>query len=127
MKTDWVTAVLLSLLVAGCSPSERPPPPVPPPAPNRTYRGSLITDKAPYEWRDGAKLHFFRGKYWLLGGWTVGPRKAWDGDITTDEIWSSPDLATWTLERKHVHMVTEDDFRRFQEGPDARWTPDDKS
>jgi len=85
----------------------------------RHYTGSLITDKAPYEWRDGAKLHFFKGKYWLLGGWTVGPRKSWDGDQTTNEIWSSPDLITWTLERKHLHF-------KVTEGPDARgnarWT-----
>lgn len=79
------------------------------------YLGSTITEEAPYEWRDGAKLHFFKGKYWLLGGWTVGPRKSWNGDDTTNEIWSSPDLASWTLERKHVSQPK-------QEGPDARWT-----
>src|SRR5687768_4371612 len=79
------------------------------------YTGSLISDKAPYEWRDGAKLHFFKGKYWLLGGWVNGPRKSWDGDDTTNEIWSSPDLVTWTLERKHIAQPA-------TTGPDARWT-----
>src|ERR1051326_6453748 len=93
------------------------------PEPTKKYVGPPITDKAPYEWRDGAKLHFFKGKYWLLGGWTVGPRKSWDGDQTTNEIWSSPDLVTWTLERKHRHVLTEDDIRRLREGPDARWPP----
>lgn len=79
------------------------------------YVGSIITEKAPYEWRDGAMLHFFKGKYWLLGGWVNGPRKSWDGDDTTNEIWSSPDLAAWTLERKHVSQPA-------TTGPDARWT-----
>lgn len=89
-------------------------------APPKKYVGSRLTDKAPYEWRDGAKLHYFRGKYWLLGGWTVGPRKSWDGDATTNEIWSSPDLINWTLAAKHMHF-------KVTEGPDAlanpRWTP----
>src|SRR5437867_3926426 len=64
-------------------------------ASGRVAIGSVITNKAPYEWRDGAKLHFFKGKYWLLGGWVNGPRKSWNGDDTTNEIWSSADLVSW--------------------------------
>lgn len=79
------------------------------------YVGAVLTTKAPYEWRDGARLHFFKNKYWMLGGWTVAPRKSWDGDDTTNEIWSSTDLVSWTLERKHVSNPT-------MKGPDARWT-----
>jgi hypothetical protein len=120
-KMKWLMPILA--LTAGCSPRTEPPAPQAAPAPPRTYTGSLITDKAPYEWRDGARLHFFRGRYWLLGGWTNGPRKSWDGDATTNEIWSSPDLVTWTLERKHRHVLTEEDVLRLMEGPDARWTP----
>src|SRR5918997_971947 len=90
-----VCLVLVSLTIAVNS---APAPGVARPAqPPVQYSGSLITDKAPYEWRDGARLHFFRGKYWLLGGWVNGPRKSWDGDDTTNEIWSSTDLASWTL------------------------------
>ena len=85
---------------------------------SKEYVGSLISDKAPYECRDGAKLHFFRGKYWLLGGWTNAPRKSWGGDDTTNEIWSSPDLVTWTLERTHLRF-------KMSEGPESlansRW------
>ena len=103
--------VLLSLSTAGI-PAAAAQQPQLSPAP---YSGSLITDKAPYEWRDGARLHFFKGKYWLLGGWTNGPRKSWDGVDTTNEIWSSSDLATWTLERKHISQPA-------TTGPDARWT-----
>src|SRR5689334_11288586 len=76
------------------------------------YVGTELTDKAPYEWRDGAKLHFFKGKYWLLGGWTVGPRKSWGGDATTNEIWTSTDLINWKLEVPHIHF-------KVTEGPDA--------
>src|SRR5436305_6582021 len=100
--------VLLGLTVAGRRPDAQAAPP-----PNDL--GERITDKAPYEWRDGARLHFFKGKYWLLGGWTVGPRKSWDGDDTTNEIWSSADLIDWKLEKKHVSKPA-------TEGPDARWT-----
>src|SRR5213078_2546532 len=116
--------LILTLLLTSCSRNAEVSPPhvaskeQPPPAlpePPKKYTGSLITDRAPYEWRDGAKLHFFKGKYWLLGGWTVGPRKSWDGDQTTNEIWSSPDLATWALERKHVSQPA-------MKGPDARWS-----
>jgi hypothetical protein len=93
------------------------------PAMDPKYAGAVLTDKAPYEWRDGAKLHFFKGKYLLLGGWTVGPRKSWDGNATTNEIWSSPDLINWTLARKHVYMGTQVDIDRATEGPDPIWTP----
>ena len=124
--TQFLTtsSVLLMALLISCSPkteqsvqnaASKEARPQAPPGPSRKYTGSLVTDKAPWLWRDGARLHYFRGKYWLLGGWTNGPRKEWDGDDTTNEIWSSPDLATWTLARKHVSKPA-------TEGPDAHWT-----
>jgi hypothetical protein len=83
------------------------------------YVGTQLTDKAPYEWRDGARLVHYQGKYWLLGGWTNGPRKSWSDEDTTNEIWSSSDLINWTLERTHVSFAP---HGPPTEGPDAMWT-----
>jgi hypothetical protein len=84
------------------------------------YVGTELTATAPYEWRDGAKLQFFKGKYWMIGGWTVGPRKSWGGDATTNEIWTSTDLINWKLEVPHIHF-------KVTEGPESlantRFTP----
>lgn len=78
-----------------------------------TYSGSHPTASGGYHQRDGAKLHYFAGKYWMLGGWWHTPPPEWNG-VTTNEVWSSPDLITWTLELPH-----EDDPPTV--GPGARW------
>ncbi|HVH46112.1 MAG TPA: hypothetical protein VM925_27370 [Labilithrix sp.] len=80
-----------------------------------SYVGEMLTRSAGYSWRDGAALKKFRGKYWLLGGWTNGPRPEWDGDDTTNEVLSSTDLVTWKVELRHVSQPS-------TEGRRARWT-----
>ena len=80
-----------------------------------SYVGNVITSAAPYKDRDGAKLHFFNGKYWLLGGWSEGYPE-WDWNQTTNEVWSSADLANWTLELPH-------DSNPPITGAGARWRP----
>lgn len=72
------------------------------------YFGRALTTSAAYSQRDGAALEFFAGKYWLLGGWNAG--------VTTNEVWSSPDLVTWTLELA-------DDPAAPPSGAGARWLP----
>lgn len=89
-----------------------------------TYAFTRLTKTAAYfraekSPRDGAKLHYLTatGKYWLLGGWTPYVNKNapyWDGKITTNEVWSSPDLVTWTLELPHRTLPA-------VSGPGARW------
>lgn len=66
--------------------------------------------------RDGAKLHYLAatGKYWLLGGWSPAPVAAWGNKPTTNQVWSSTDLITWTLELAH-------DQAPPTSGAGARW------
>jgi len=75
-----------------------------PPAPNvRTYAGSTLTTSAPYHPRDGAALHKIAGRYVLWGGWWSGGTAPWSPyGVTTNEIWSSLDRITWTLDREHT-------------------------
>jgi hypothetical protein len=63
-----------------------------------TYTASLVTAAAAFTARDGSKLHYFVGKYWLIGGWNTTPDWATD---STNEVWSSVDRITWTLELAH--------------------------
>ena len=94
----------------------------PAPAPNaNTYSCALLTSTPGYTPRDGCKVEFFDGKYWLLGGWwpTMAPDgpNGWSAtNITTNEVWSSVDLLTWTLELAH-------DDNPPTSGPGARWKP----
>lgn len=86
-----------------------------PPAPNaNTYTGSTKTAAAAYHERDGAALEYFAGKYWLLGGWWDDATQPWAPDVLTNEVWSSPDLVTWTQELTH-------DASPQTSGAGARW------
>lgn len=80
------------------------------------YWGRAMTKAAAFAERDGAEIEHFAGKYWLLGGWDpVAPE--WGGsDITTNEVWSSTDLITWTKELVH-------DAAAPTSGAGARWLP----
>jgi hypothetical protein len=54
--------------------------------------------------RDGSAIVFAFGKYWEIGGWNSA--NPWPlgqgGSESTNEIWSSVDLVTWTMELAHV-------------------------
>lgn len=84
------------------------------PAGIAAYARLRTTDAAGYYPRDGARLEFFAGKYWLLGGWNPADNPEWGTDITTNAVWSSTDLVTWTLELAH-------DPAPPTSGPGARW------
>lgn len=76
----------------------------------------VATMPAP-EWRvrDGntTTYHPATGRFWMVGGWngyeepagfsTVPPGETYPPENTTDEVWSSPDGLTWTLELPHGH------------------------
>ena len=80
------------------------------------FVASLVAPAAQYTERDGAKLHWFNGKYWLLGGWSPGSQPAWGGSLTTNEVWSSVDLVNWRLELPHAGNPP-------VSGEGARWRP----
>ncbi len=82
------------------------------PANAHTYESVQITADAAYLARDGASLRFFKGKWWLFGGWNPA---YWPSD-STNEVWSSVDRNTWTLELTH-------DPDPPVSGPGARWKP----
>lgn len=66
-----------------------------------TYVVVRKTAEAAFSNRDGARLEYFNSKYWLLGGWQVEPNGWSATNRVTNEVWSSPDLVTWTLELAH--------------------------
>lgn len=94
-------------------------------APCSTYGTNLYTHTNPtaaaaYVASDGRQLvwHASTSKWWLLGGWTTSPTDWGDGVpvYTTNEVWSSPDLITWTKILAH-------DASAPTSGAGARWLP----
>lgn len=79
------------------------------------YDPRILTTTAAYDQRDGARLHWFNNAFWLLGGWwpTSPP---WGPEVTTNEVWSSPDCITWTKQLSH-------DATPPTSGAGARWRP----
>lgn len=81
------------------------------------YEWQRLTDNIGDTWRvrDGNTTTWLpsTGKFWMVAGWngyqepegfsTVPPDSVYPPENTTDEIWSSPDGVTWTLERPHQH------------------------
>lgn len=85
-------------------------------APTHAYAPFTKTLSAPWVPRDGARVEFFNGLYWLMGGWNPANNPEWGTAITTNSVWSSPDLVTWT------ERLTFDPAPPTS-GPGARWTP----
>lgn len=79
------------------------------------FGGIQKTGVAAYTQRDGAPLVWHRGLYFLLGGWNGLLPNGWSAtEVTTNQVWSSPDLVTWTLLLAH-------DPNPPTSGPGARW------
>ncbi len=81
------------------------------------YEWQQLTDTIHPDWRirDGNTTTYLpsTGRYWMVGGWngyqvpvgfsTVPPDAVYPPENTTNEVWSSPDGVTWTLELPHGH------------------------
>jgi hypothetical protein len=82
------------------------------------YEWQRLTPEIAPDWRvrDGNTLTWLpsTGRFWMVGGWNgyqepdgfshVDPALGvWPLQNTTDEVWSSPDGVTWTLELAHEH------------------------
>ena len=79
-----------------------------------SYVGDTPTSAAAYQERDGARLLWYADKYWLLGGWWPDSNAEWGTDVTTNGVWSSTDLETWTQNLAH-------DASPPTSGAGARW------
>lgn len=90
VSTSQPANVETNVVYPGCHPPD-----------GHSYVGTELTSAAAFSQRDGAKLRFMAGKYWLFGGWNSTPNPAWDNMQTTNEVWSSVDRITWTLELAH--------------------------
>lgn len=91
-------------------------PPIPPPD-GVNYYGIAATTTAPFGARDGAGLVSLNGTWYLLGGWNATLPNEWSPtDVTTNEVWSSSDLVTWTKILAHDPVAP-------PSGPGARWLP----
>lgn len=85
-------------------------------APEVTYEWQRLTANIGDDWRvrDGNTLTWLpaRGRFVMVAGWngelvpegfsTVGP-EVYPPENTTDEVWSSADGVTWTLDLPHGH------------------------
>ena len=93
------------------------------------YEWQRLSEEIHADWRsrDGNTMSYIpgTGKFWMHGGWNGYPEvpqpdcegaacwtPGFGTDITTNEVWSSPDAIAWTLElphgndefaRRHVH------------------------
>jgi hypothetical protein len=80
-----------------------------------SYEWQRLTPEIHPDWRvrDGNTLTWLpsTNKFWMIAGWngyqepvgfsTVPEGVAYPPENTTDEVWSSPDGVTWSLERTH--------------------------
>jgi len=65
------------------------------------YRWVNVTNSAAFAARDGAGALTFNDRMWLLGGWNPGDKVNFPS-ICNNEVWSSTDGATWTLEKANT-------------------------
>src|SRR5262249_35602307 len=81
----------------------------------KDYRWTNVTMKAAFAPRDGAGALTFAGKMWFLGGWNPGDKTHFPR-ICNNEVWSSRDGATWTLEKPNTFLDQKFDPGKDWEG-----------
>jgi hypothetical protein len=101
--------VLLSVVIGHGAQAE------PPAADSPQYRWVQVTAKAEFAPRDGAGALVFNDRMWLLGGWNPGDKKHFPR-ICNNEVWSSSDGATWTLEKPNTFLDDSFDVESDWEG-----------
>jgi len=96
---------VFALIVATCQPAHQAP----------SYEWVQVTPKAAFAPRDGAGALTFKNRMWLIGGWNPGDKKHFPR-ICNNEVWSSTDGKTWTLEKPNTFEGRTFDPRRDWEG-----------
>jgi len=79
------------------------------------YRWVNATRKAAFAPRDGAGALVFEGKMWLLGGWNPDDEVHFPR-ICNNEVWSSEDGISWSLEKPNTFGTEDFDPARDWEG-----------
>jgi hypothetical protein len=69
----------------------------------KDYRWTQVAKNAEFAPRDGAGALVYKGKMFLIGGWNPGDKKHFPR-ICNNEVWSSVDGSTWTLEKKNTFL-----------------------
>ncbi len=77
------------------------------------YEWANVTGKAAFAARDGAGALVFQDKMWLIGGWNP-PDKVHFPKLCNNEVWSSTDGQTWSLEKPNT-------FKQHDFDPDRDW------
>ena len=79
------------------------------------YRWVEVTANAAYAARDGAGALVFDDRMWLLGGWHSRDKENFPR-VCNNEVWSSLDGATWSLEKPNTFLDDSFDPARDWEG-----------
>lgn len=79
------------------------------------YQWSNVTMKAEFAPRDGAGALVFSGRMWFLGGWNPGDKKHFPR-VCNNEVWSSTDGASWTLDKPNTFLDAKFDPHKDWEG-----------
>ena len=79
------------------------------------YHWVNVTKQAPFAPRDGAGALSHRGRMWLVGGWNPNDKQDFPR-ICNNEVWSSADGATWTLEKPNTFVDNSFDPAKDWEG-----------
>ncbi len=67
------------------------------------YAWEAVTPNAEFAPRDGAGALTFRNRMWFIGGWNPGDKSHFP-QICNNEVWSSADGATWSLEKPNTFL-----------------------
>ncbi len=82
------------------------------PTTRRNYSWTRVQDAMPCQIRDGAGALVHQGRMWLIGGWNpaIFPRGS------ANDVWSSSNGVTWTLEKPNTYLDATFDRNRDFEG-----------
>ena len=82
------------------------------------YGWTNVTMEADFRPRDGAGALIFDGRMFLIGGWNPRDKEYFPRTCVND-VWSSPDGATWTLEKPNTFLDDSFDNEQDWEGTHA--------
>lgn len=79
------------------------------------YEWKPVTLKAEFAPRDGAGALTFKDRMWFIGGWNPGDKTHFPR-ICNNEVWSSADGTSWTLEKPNTFLDRSFDPEKDWEG-----------